>query len=832
MTRPSRALAPALAAALVLTFAAAGPSAALAQDTAAQEQADVKSLAESVATATSERDAWNDATKLAGYGGKVVTPVVEAAAMPEATPLGRVALGRVLLAVRERGRAGQILLAVAVSDAPAEVKIAAIELTAETEGDEATETGVKKVLDESMDPRLRAAAARTLWSIAKDLDAKTRLRELMRSQDLDTQVEGALALAEIRDFGPEVKQVLQKIRAEPTPRGRLARALLEKSEVESIYAGAQGATPVTAVPVKSNDPMSALIEATVDKLKRRFVEPGKLDAKKFAEGAARGLVDSVGDPYTVYQSSEEHESWNEGLSKEYGGIGAYVGFDADGFFVITRPMFGSPAWKSNLKAGDRVLRIRDVATDDIFDTGGQDQDVIIKHLKGTPGTEVTVTLGRPGWRETRDVTLKRALIKVPTVWSALLPGKVGYLNVDTFARNTGFEFRAAAEDLRRQGATSLVLDLRFNGGGLLDTAESMADYLLPKGKLVVETRGRPEEGAVHTYVTRENGHDWARTVPLAVLVNGSSASASEILSGSLKMNARATIVGERTFGKGSVQNLFWICVPPYAEPFTDTDGDGERYFGDAYNDLNGNGKYDEGEPLLGDWDGNGKYTPPEPFEDLNKNGKFDAPALKTTIARYYIGTKPGTFEFSPHRDEMIVSGKRAYLGGIEPDVAVASEDLEGWRVEEVAKLDEKKVFEKYLDENFEPNRDLFIQLAKDDGRDPSRYPKFDEFYASLGTKLSREDVWLWLHYRAHAYASNALGKLLVGDWVVDAQLQGAIKALAGAAAEVKGAPEYSWVLAKDYPLPPTYGAEALKTAHPIRTGVAPAPTGGGDPGDK
>jgi carboxyl-terminal processing protease len=827
MTVSSRVRAPALAAALFLTLVASGRSPALAQD-ATQEQADVKSLAESVATATSDRDAWNDAVKLVAYGDKVGAAAVEAAGMADATPLGRVALGRVLLAVRERGRAAQTLLAVALSDAPSEVKIAAMELIADAGDDEATENGVKKVLDESMDPRLRAVAARALWAIAKDIDAKTRLRELMRSQDFDTKVEGALALAEIRDFGPEVKAVLQSIRAEPTPRGRLARALLEKAEVEAIFAGAQGATPVAPAPGGGGDPMTALIDATIEKLKRRFVDPGKLDAKKIAEGAARGIVDAVGDPYTVYQSSEEHESWNDALSKEYGGIGAYVGFDGDGFFSITRPMFGSPAWKSNLRPGDRILRIHDNSSDDVFDTGGQDQDLIIKHMKGPPGTEVTVTLARPGWTETRDVTIRRALIKVPTVSAALLPGNVGYLNVDAFAQNTAFEFRAAAEDLRRQGASSLVLDLRFNGGGLLRTAESMADYLLPKNKLVVETRGRPEDGPQETYLTRENGHDWARTVPLAVLVNGASASASEILTGSLKMNGRAKVVGERTFGKGSVQNLFWIFVPPFAEPFTDTDGDGERNFGDMYTDVNGNKQWDEGEPVIGDWDGNGRYSPPEPFEDLNKNGKFDAPAVKVTIARYYIGSKPGTFEYSPHRDEMIVSGKRAFLGGIEPDVAVSPEDLEGWRVEEAAKLDEKKVFEKYLDENFEKNRDLFLELAKNDGRDPSRYPNFDAFYTSLNTKLSREDVWLWLHYRAHTYASNALGKLLVGDWVVDTQLQCAIKTLAATAAEAKNAAEYSWVLSKDYPLPPTYGAEALKTARPVRGGATDRGGGGED----
>jgi carboxyl-terminal processing protease len=814
----------ATAAALVL-FVVAGPLPSAGADEAVKQEADdIKSLAESVATATTDRDAWNDAMKLIGYKEKAVSFAVDAANLPDATALGRVAMGRVLIAVRESGRATQVLLKVANSDAPAELKVAAIALISETEGDDESETGVKKLLDESMDPRVRAAAAKALWALAKDLEAKTRLKELLRSDDLDTRVEGALALAEIRDFSPEVKAVLQQLRGEPTPRGRIAKALLTAQETESLLPHSPPVAAAPKPPAASGggvtDPKMQLLLDALRRLHDKYVDPSKLDDKKLYEGAARGLVEAVGDPHTVYQSSEEHENWNDSLGKEYGGIGAYVGFDPDGIFSITRPMFGSPAWKANLKPGDRIVRITDKRnTPPEFDTGGQEMDLIIHHLKGPPNTEVTITVVRPGWREARDITLTRGLIQVPSVYSTMLPGKIGYVNVDSFAQKTPVEFGQAVAGLRADGATGLILDLRYNGGGLLRVAEAMGDYLLPKGSLVVETKGRPEDGPQETYVTKGFSDEWSRTVPLVVLVNGYSASASEILSGALKMHGRAKIVGERTYGKGSVQNVFWIYDAPFAEPFTDLDGDGQWFPGDPFTDTNGNGKWDPGEHF-DDWAGNKTYTPAEPFEDLNGNGQFDAPAVKITIAKYYIGKTPGTYEFNPHRQEMIVANHRVILGGIEPDFPVAADEFEGWRNEEVAKLEEKKVFDKYLDEQFAAAKDLMLQNAQDDARDPSRYPKFDEFYQSLGTKLSREDVWFWLHVRTVRYASNVLGKLLVGDWTVDSQLQRAIQVVGDmqpAPAEFKKTQQYSWVFAKEFPVPPTYDPEALKSARIVKT---------------
>jgi len=810
--------------AVVLAFAG-GVHAVAADDASKQE--DLKALAESVATSTVERDAWNDAAHLASFGEKAASFAVDAEKMPEATPLGKVALGLVLLRVKERGRAAQILLKVAKSDAPADIKIDALQIVAQAGGDDETETGIKQVLDESMESGVRAAAAKAWWLVAKDLGAKARLKELVRSDDFAAKVEGATASAEIGDFNADVKAVLRQIQDEPTARGRLAKALLARNDFEEMFVGAKSATPVTATPTKpsadkTSDPNVALLFDVLGLLRARFYDFGKLDEKKLWEGAARGMVAAAGDIHTVYQSSDEHDSWNNDLSKKYGGIGAYVFIDSDGFFAVTRPMFGGPAWKADMKPGDRIIRITDKRnTPPAYDTAGEDMTPIIKHLKGPPGTEVTITVWRKGWREARDITLTRGQITVPTVTSAMLPGGVGYITIDMFARDTATDFHDAAEALHKQGAASLVVDLRNNPGGLLPVVEELADYLLPKGTFVVETKmrgdaGRPEDPP---YVTQGTSNEWSSSVPLTVLVNGLSASASEILSGSLQMNGRAKIVGERTYGKGSVQNVAVINQPPFSEPFTDVNHNGVWFSGEPYEDLNGNGKWDPGEPFEPMY-ADRRYHGPAPYEDLNHNGQYDAPAVKITIAHYYIGRTPGAFEFTPHRQESMVQGHRVVLGGIEPDLAVGIEELDGWRNEELFKLEEKKVLEKYFDENFDANLEKFKALAEYDGRDPAAYPKFDEFYQSLNTKLSREDVWLWLHIRARQRVSDAIGKLLVGDWTTDNQLQRAIKALSenpAAGAEIKKTPQYAWVLAKDFPVPPTYGPEALKTARPVKT---------------
>lgn len=804
-----------LAASLLVVPAAFVPpvvGTAAAQEAGVEEE--MRALAQALATSDDPQHAWNDAARLAGFGTKATPFATEAASSGEATPAGRVALGRVLLQLREPSRAAEALLRTAEdAEAPIAVRVEAVRLLGQTSDDH--EDPVRRILDAALDPRLRAAAASSLWAMTKDRDAKKSLQELLRAEDFELRVEGALALAEIGDFGPDVEAVLQQIRTEPTERGRLSRALLEKDEwvrmrtatpaAPAVQAGASAA-PATGLP--------ALLDEVTETLRAVYVSPNEIVDQKLAEGAAQGLVAGLGDPHTVFQSVEERDDWTDNLTKEYGGIGAYVGFDDDGVFTITRPMFGGPAWKANFKSGTRILRIDD------WDTFGHSVDDIVKRLRGVPNTPVRLLYQRPGWKESQETTLVRAFIKVPTTFAATLPGKVGYLLVDNFAKNTAEEFRKALQQLERDGAQALVLDLRWNSGGYLRTAEEMADLLLPQGKLVVETKGRPGVTRDERHLSLGRGTAWTRSVPLCVLVNEYSASASEILSGALKAHGRARIVGQRTFGKGSVQNLFPLYTRPFAEPFTDTLANRRWDDDEAFDDRNGNGRWDEGEPL-DDRNRSGRWDPAEPFEDLNGNGRFDAPSVKVTIAKYYVGKDPGAYEFNPSRREMIVAGRRVWLGGVEPDLAVASEELEGWRAEETGKLDRSDAFERYLGkegEFFEKHRETFLRLAEADTRNPADWPGFEEWFATLTTKLTREEVWYWAHLRLRNHASNALGRLLVGDWVVDQQLQRAIADLAerpGAGA-VASAPEYAFVREKKFELPPTYAAEALAKARPVK----------------
>ncbi len=801
-----------LVVALLLAGAAtvAGPLAA--QETTPQESGDeeIRGLADEVATTDNAEFAWNDAVRLTGFKNRATPFVVEAVGEPDATPLGKVVLSRVLMALGERARATETLLAVAASEAPVALRVEAIRLL-EDAADDSYEDELWAMLDNALDPRERAALGKTLWRLTKDIEAKAKLRDLLASDDFDIQVAGAIALAEVGDFGEHVRAVLQRIRDEPTGRGRLADALLTQSEWVRITETAREAAtrePEVAEAVPAV-PLEAIVLDALRRVKTFYVDPESLDERKLWEGAARGLVAAVGDPHTTFQSAAERENWTDHLTKEYGGIGAYVGYDKEGFFIISRPMFGSPAWKSKLRSGDRVISV------DGWETIGEDINEIVKHLRGPADQDVTVEIVRKGWTEPRKITLTRGNIKVPTVYADLLPGGVGYVMVDTFAKNTADEFRRTLRDLERRGARAIVLDLRWNSGGYLRTAQSMADYLLPPGKLVVETAGRAGVHPDETYITKGSSSAWSRSVPIRVLVNGASASASEILSGCLQVHGRASVVGLRTYGKGSVQNVYPIFTRPFAEPWTDINDNGAWDDREPFDDRNENGRRDAGEAYL-DLDKNGRWNPAEPYEDANANSQYDSPAVKVTIAKYYVGRRPGAHQINPHRVEMIVGGKREWLGGIEPDLPVASDAIDGWRAEAISKLEEQGVFDVYIDKVFETDNDTMMRLAVSDTRNPADYPRFAEFYASLDTQLSEEDVWYWLHSLLRTKASDKLGRLLVGDWAVDAQLQRAIGDLGDAVGAVAEAPEYTFIAERTFDVPDSYKPEILAKARPVK----------------
>jgi carboxyl-terminal processing protease len=220
-----------------------------------------------------------------------------------------------------------------------------------------------------------------------------------------------------------------------------------------------------------------------------------------------------------------------------------------GTVVVIAPIAGSPGERAGILRGDEIIRVDGKPIEK-----GTSMDRVIDRLRGKPGTLVTVGFNRPGASKTFDLTLKRELIKQDSVRDVrVLPGRTGYIQITEFSDHTGEQFIDALNSLLKQGIASLVIDLRGNPGGLLDAAVEVAEPFFAKDELIVYTQGR-KKGDREEYRARED--DPPLTIPVAVLINAGSASAAEIVTGALKDTGRAIIVGERSFGKGSVQSIF------------------------------------------------------------------------------------------------------------------------------------------------------------------------------------------------------------------------------------------------------------------------------------
>jgi C-terminal peptidase prc len=760
---------------------------------------------------------WQAAEELARIGPESLPLIREK--IGAAPPWARLGLARALIDLRETGPAREALFGLAGPDQPTEIRLGALgQIPAASSGSitdsDASAERLQAMLLDELDPRVKVHLRRALYSLTLKHEWTRQLGEdLARTGDPALRTEIALLLADSGVVDATTMPILRQIQDEPTDRGRLARALLDaatsREYVQSLRgdlrklqkalderpgAGLPGAAP----PRGGGDLDTTLLQAVTATL-LRFADaapkPSDPEARRKwlserVEAAAHGLVQGI-DPHIEYFDSKQREQWNRGLIETtYGGIGAYVDLDAEGFFSIKSPMFGTPAWKAELQPGDRILEI------DGWSTVGQPLEIVITHLKGPPGTTTVVKVLRKGWTETREKSIVRGLITVPSSWSALLPGGVGLVVLEAFSSNADAEVREAFDALIARGAKSLVLDLRWNGGGLLDQAVDVASHFLPPRKPVVRTAGRTRPEV--TLATRgvEGG---PLGQPLVVLVNGVTASASEILAGALRCHGnRAVLVGERTFGKGSVQQVYNLSIPPFSEEWTDANGNGDYDFPEPFHDADRNGRYDAGEPLEFDANRNGRWDDGEPFVDANGNGKFDCPAVKVTIARYYLpdGTSPDRVKSKNKR------GQTVWKGGLDPDVAVKQESLEGWRVEEATRLVEEKRFDAYLDRLFAADREKALRLAESDGGGPAAYEGFDEFHASLQTPLSREDVWWVLRARLRLRASDVLGRRLIGDFEVDAQLQrGILEALRLAGTDPKAVPEYAGFAGKTFKVP-------------------------------
>lgn len=275
-------------------------------------------------------------------------------------------------------------------------------------------------------------------------------------------------------------------------------------------------------------------------VKKNYVEDVK--SKDLVYGAIRGMLNSL-DPHSSFMTAEGYKDMQVETKGEFGGIGIQIGMK-ESMLTVIAPIEDTPAYKAGIKAGDKIVKINNVTTRDMTL-----QDAVSK-MRGTPKTTVVISIMREGWKESKDFTLTREIIKVKSVKSKVLEGGIGYVKINQFQEQTANDLAAAMKKLDEEKITSLVLDLRNDPGGLLNSSIDVASQFLEKGKLVVYTKTR--SGEKSEFFTDNNGHF---KLPMVVLVNQGSASASEIVAGALKDWNRAVILGTLTFGKGSVQTV-------------------------------------------------------------------------------------------------------------------------------------------------------------------------------------------------------------------------------------------------------------------------------------
>jgi len=277
-------------------------------------------------------------------------------------------------------------------------------------------------------------------------------------------------------------------------------------------------------------------------VRSQYVEPVKVDT--LVEGAIEGMLKTLGDPHTRYMNAVNFHNMQEDTKGYFGGLGIVVGIKDENLAVVA-PIEKTPADKAGIKAGDQIRFIDKKATKNM------PLEQAVSMMRGEEGTKVTLGIYRPASKERKDFQLTRAKIDVPSITSKILENKVGYIRMSSFTETTGADFRTALQELQKQGAQALVLDLRNNPGGLLKAAVEVGEQLLTKGPIV-----HIKERSGQTHSIYATGKSVYAKLPLVVLVNEGSASASEIVSGAVKDTKRGTLVGQKTFGKGSVQTVY------------------------------------------------------------------------------------------------------------------------------------------------------------------------------------------------------------------------------------------------------------------------------------
>jgi carboxyl-terminal processing protease len=294
--------------------------------------------------------------------------------------------------------------------------------------------------------------------------------------------------------------------------------------------------------------------------------------EKLVYGAIRGMLRTL-DPHSSFMPPDVYREMQVETEGRFGGLGIEITIRDDVLTVVS-PIEGTPAFRAGIQAGDKIVKVEGETTKDMSLVD------VVKKLRGPEGTSVTISILREGFTEPKDFNITRAIIQIKSVRWTTLKDDIGYIKLRSFQKNSSGEMENALQDLEEQNVHAVVLDLRNNPGGLLDQAIAVSDEFLGGGQLIVYTKGRLAGQNMKGFSKNENAHV---DLPLVILVNGGSASASEIVAGAMQDLKRATIIGTQSFGKGSVQTIIPL-----------SDGSGLRlttakYFTPKGREINGKG---------------------------------------------------------------------------------------------------------------------------------------------------------------------------------------------------------------------------------------------------
>lgn len=343
------------------------------------------------------------------------------------------------------------------------------------------------------------------------------------------------------------------------------------NKFSDVYSNKSSTSSINAENSSTETALVKTLETFKMMLKQKYI--GEIDEEKMMDGAIKGYVEGLGDPYTTYLTKEEMQEFIEETNSEYVGIGVYLtNSKTDNTILVVGTMKAAPALEAGIQAGDVIEKVNDVAY-----TGDQLDDAI-KILKGEEGTDVKVTVLRDG--KEIDLTVTRRKITVEHVDSQMLENNIAYIQVDSFDSGVAEDFKKQITELKNDGAKGIIIDLRSNGGGIVDEATGIADLFLKENETILITKGKDEKEEA----TVSKNKPIIQDIPLVVLVNEGTASASEILAGALKDKyPNTTVVGKTTYGKGVIQTLYNL-----------TDGSGlkittEEYFTPNHNKINKEG---------------------------------------------------------------------------------------------------------------------------------------------------------------------------------------------------------------------------------------------------